>query len=316
MHFTQDLSNIPVGVPLTATATSGTTVDSSEFSPCATTTAPPPPGIVQIEPVADAFVAKGDPDANFGDKTYADVYGGGNTSCVLANGRSYTLMRFDLSAISTGVTITDARLETTTRAGWAQDGDPAHWAIFIPSDSWQENQVTWKNRLNDGLTTEGGTAYSSDNDNGSDIRQSSLSFGGPDVWRNGCNVDPDPVGNQAKVFPSTTDGFPRTVAQARAGLISQIATQRAGDGELSLELWTPNCPVCTVGQNLSYWARYYTREAPEAGRPRLVITYNMAPPVVTNLTINGPAIANAGAAVVPLAGIPPAAPAAPRQGAP
>ncbi len=97
-----------------------------------TTTTPPPPGIVQIEPVADTFVAKGAPDANFGDKTYADVYGGGNTSCVLANGRSYTLMRFDLSAIPTGVTITDARLETTTRAGWAQDGDPAHWAIFIP----------------------------------------------------------------------------------------------------------------------------------------------------------------------------------------
>ena len=181
----------------TTTVGNGVTIDNT-----------PPTGTVSLLPVADTFVAKGAPDSNFGTLDYADVYGGANTNCVLAQGRSYTLMRFDLSSIPAGVTITDARLEMTTRAGWAQDGDPAHWAIFLSDDSWQENQVTWKTRPVDGVTTEGGTAYSRDDYSGPDIRQSPLSFGAADVWRNGCNADPDPVGNQAKVFPSTTDGFP------------------------------------------------------------------------------------------------------------
>ena len=209
-EFTGTMAGTPVGTPVTVTLTRATApTDTSEFSPCATTS--PGSGTVQIEPEADAFVAKGAPTTNFGSLDYADVYGGANPSCVLANGRSYTLMRFDLSSIPDDVPITNARLETTTRAGYAQDGDPAHWALFIPNDTWDESVVTWNNRPADGLTTEGDPAY----DGGPDIRQSSLSFGAADVWRNGCGVDPDPAGNQTKVFPSTTDGLPRTVAEAR-----------------------------------------------------------------------------------------------------
>ena len=81
------------------------------------------------------------------------------------------------------------------------------------------------------------------------------------MWRSGCNSDPDPAGNQAKTFPSTTDGFPRSVATAEADFINRVSGERAEDGKLSLELWTPNCAQCPVGNNLAYWARYYTREA-------------------------------------------------------
>ncbi len=293
------------GTVLTATITGGGPAATSPFSTCFDIAAAPSAGTVTLTPVADTFVAAGAPTTNFGSLDYADVYGGSNPGCVLANGTSYTLMRFNLSAIPAGATITDARLETTTRAGWAQDGDPAHWALFIPDDTWGESTVTWNTRPADGPTTVGGTAYSG----GPDIRQSPLSFGAADVWRNGCGQDPDPAGNQTKVFPSSTDGMPRTVAEARAGLIAQIAAQRAGDGQLSLELWTPNCPVCTVGNNLAYWGRYYTREAVNpALRPKLVVTYGGgAPATVTNLTISGPATADAGAPAVPLLSIPPGA---------
>ena len=60
-------------------------------------------------------------------------------------------MRFDLSAIPLGAKISHVELDTTTRAGWAQDGDPAHWALFIPNDSWSETGVTWNTRPADGL---------------------------------------------------------------------------------------------------------------------------------------------------------------------
>ena len=97
----------------------------------------------------------------------------------------------------------------------------------------------------------------------------------------GCNADPDPAGNQAKMFPSTTDGFPRTVAEAEAGFIDRVTPSGPSDGKLSLELWTPNCSSCSVGANSSYWARYYTREAADpAVRPKLVVTFTN-PPVVS-----------------------------------
>jgi hypothetical protein len=52
--------------------------------------------------------------------------------------------------------------------------------------------------------------------------------------------------------------LPRSVETAEADFINRVSSERAEDGKLSLELWTPNCGVCSVGNNLSYWARYYT----------------------------------------------------------
>ena len=291
-----DTGAAALGQAITATATSQATNDTSEFSACATVTT-----TLSIAPEADTFVSNGAPTVNYGTQDYADTYGGFSPSCVPLSAPAYTLMRFDLSSIPAGATITHVELDTTTRAGYAQDGDPAHWAIFIPSDSWTETGVNWNNRPADGITTVGDPAYSG----GSDIRQSSLSFGAADVWRNGCNADPDPAGNQTKVFPSTTDGFPRTVAEAEAGFIDQVTTERSGDGKLSLELWTPNCPSCPAGTNKSYWARYYTREAADPSiRPKLVVSFATSA-VAANVQLTGPATTTAGAGTVKLADVPP-----------
>ena len=268
-----------VGQAITATATSEATDDTSEFSACATVTAS-----LSIAPEADTFVSDGAPTTNYGTQDFADTYGGFSQSCVPLSAPAYTLMRFDLSSIPAGATITHVELDTTTRAGYAQDGDPAHWAIFVPTDAWSETGVTWDTRPADGLTTVGDPAFSG----GPDIRQSSLSMGAADVWRNGCTVDPDPAGNQAKVFPSTTDGFPRTVADTEAGFIDRVTTERNGDGKLSLELWTPNCPSCPAGANKAYWARYFTREAADPTvRPKLVVSFtNVAE--AANVQLTGP----------------------------
>ena len=253
---------------------------------------------LSIAPEADTFVSDGAPTTNYGTQDFADTYGGFSQSCVPLSAPAYTLMRFDLSSIPAGATITHVELDTTTRAGYAQDGDPAHWAIFVPSDAWSETGVTWNTRPADGLATVG--------DPGSpDIRQSSLSMGAADVWRSGCTVDPDPAGNQTKVFPSTTDGFPRTVADAEAGFIDRVTTERNGDGKLSLELWTPNCPSCPAGANTAYWARYFTREAADpAVRPKLVVSFtNVAE--AANVQLTGPGSTPAGAPTVKLADVPP-----------
>ena len=286
-----------IGQAITATATSQSTRDTSEFSACATVS-----NTLTIAPEADTFVSNGAPTTNFGTQDFADTYGGFSPSCVPLSAPAYTLMRFDLSSIPAGAMITDAELHTTTRAGYAQDGDPAHWAIFIPNDSWNEFGVTWDTRPADGLTTVGDPAFSG----GSDIRQSSLSFGAADVFRAGCSVDPDPAGNQTKVFPSTTDGFPRTVAEAKAVFINRLTTEESGDGKLSLELWTPNCPSgCPAGANTAYWARYFTREATDpAVRPKLVVTVASSAEAA-NVQLTGPGTTSAGAGTVKLADVPP-----------
>jgi Tol biopolymer transport system component len=286
-----------IGQAITVTATSQATKDTSEFSACAMVTAS-----LSIAPEADTFVSDGAPTANYGTTDYADTYGGFSASCVPLSAPAYTLMRFDLSSIPAGATITHAELVTTTRAGYAQDGDPAHWALFVSDDAWSETGVTWNTRPADGLTTVGDPTLPG---GGGDIRQSSLSMGAADVWRAGCNADPDPAGNQSKVFPSTTDGFPRTVADTEQGFINRLTTERNGDGRLSLEVWTPNCPSCPAGANKAYWARYFTREAADPTvRPKLVVSFtNVAQ--AANVQLTGPGSTPAGAATVKLADVPP-----------
>ena len=293
---------VAAGSWLTATATAedGST---SEFSEAVQIT-PGSTASVSIPPEADTFVSNDAPTTNFGTQDFADTYGGFNSNCVPLSSPAYTLMRFDLSAIPAGAHITHVELDTTTRAGWAQDGDPAHWAIFIPDDTWSETGVTWDTRPPDGLTSDtlGDPAYA----DGPDIRQSSLALGGADVWRNGCGADPDPAGNQTKTFPSTDDGFDRTVAQAETGFVDTVkANNVPGDDKLSLELWTPNCPMCPSGADKAYWARYYTREATDpAVRPKLVITYDTTIAGTVDITADAPTVA-AGAAQVKLNAIPP-----------
>ena len=52
-----------------------------------------------------------------------------------ASARPAGLLRFDLSSIPAGATITGAKLELTSFTGFAFDGDPEHHASFVPDDS-------------------------------------------------------------------------------------------------------------------------------------------------------------------------------------
>ena len=216
---------------------------------------------VSIAPEADTFVDANQPGENFDTLDYSDVYGGSSPApCVLADGMSYTLMRFDLSSLPAGATIVNAQLDTTTRAGYAQDGDPAHWALFLPDDSWDPTTVTWNTRPADGTASPG----SSNATGGGDIRRSNLALGAADVFRASCGADN--AGDQGKIFPSTSDGGLQSVEQGITNLADHITSQRAGDGKLSLELWTPSCltnpNLCDPGHdNFAYWARYYTTRA-------------------------------------------------------
>ena len=132
------------------------------------------------------------------------------------------------------------------------------------------------------------------------MRTSSRALGAADVWRD-CVV-----GDQTKVFPSTSDGI-KPLADQSADFVDTVAAAHADadDGKLSLELWTPNCSECG---NKAYWARYYTKEADSvAVRPRLVVTYEASTAVANvSLTADDPT-PEAGAAEVPLDAVPPSA---------
>ena len=262
---------------------------------------------VSIAPEADTFVDANQPGENFGTLDYSDVYGGSNPAgCVLADGMSYTLMRFDLSSLPAGATIVDAQLQTTTRAGYAQDGDPDHWALFLPDDSWDPTTVTWNNRPSDGTASPGSRTPTG----GGDIRQSDLALGAADVFRASCGADN--AGDQAKIFPSTSDGGLQSVAQGITHLAGHITSQRSGDGKLSLELWTPSCltnpNLCDPGHdNFAYWARYYTTRASDPKlRPSLRVTYSAPVAPTGSITLSTGGVTNvlAGAPQVQLANFP------------
>ena len=211
-------------------------------------------------------------------------------------------MRFDLSAIPLGAKISHVELDTTTRAGYAQDGDPAHWALFLPNDSWSENQVTWNTRPLDGLSAVGDPNLPG---GGGDVRTSNLALGAADVWRAAAAQIRIPRAPGQDV-PEHGRRLPQDCRAGGSRLHHHVSAERSGDGKLSLELWTPNCPVCQVGSNLAYWARYYTRDALDpAVRPRLVVTVESPPPVVANVQLTGPGSTEAGAGTVALANVPP-----------
>ena len=128
---------------------------------------------VRVYPEADTFVTEASPGGNFGGEEYVDVYGGRNPSCVLQSTPTYGLMRFDLSTIPAGAVL-DVRIVTTTRAGYAQDGDPNHHVLFLDDDAWTESGVTWATRPSDGTVAPGNPTMQV---GGGDIRFSDRALG-------------------------------------------------------------------------------------------------------------------------------------------
>ena len=224
---------------------------------------------ITIAPEADTYVSATQPTTNFGTDDFFDTYGGFSASCVPHSAPAYGLLRFDLSAIPPGSVIADARIVTTTRAGYAQDGDSNHHAVFLPDDSWSETGVTWDTRPSDGTVAPGDPTLTA----GGDIRTSAAAIGSDFMFRAGCSADPDPAGDEIHVFPTNAFDFAKPLAVARADMIDRVTGERAGDGKLSVEIYSANCAVCPGGPNTSYWARYRSREsASPAVRPYLEVT--------------------------------------------
>ena len=110
----------------------------------------PAESIATLEPVADTFVRASDPSTPHGAETTFDVHAGASVYCSQGPGPAYGLLRFDLRSLPAGVRVTDARLDLTVAGGFAQDGDPNHYAIRLNSNTWSES-VTWNNRPADGI---------------------------------------------------------------------------------------------------------------------------------------------------------------------
>ena len=230
---------------------------------------PPPGTTITIAPEADTYVSQAEPETNFGADDHFDTYGGFSTACVPHSAPAYGLLRFDLSAIPAGSVISAARIVTTTRAGYAQDGDPNHHAVFVADDDWTEDGVTWSTRPSDGTVAPGNPELAG---GGGDIRQSPNALGSDFMFRATCGLDF--AGDQTKVFPTDSENVLKAFAASAADLIGRVSGERAGDGKLSIELYNPNCVSCPAGPNTAYWARYWSREASDpAVRPYLEVTF-------------------------------------------
>ena len=249
-----------------------------------------------LEPVADTYVRQSDPETAHGTETTFDVFAGASSSCGVS-GPAYGLLRFDLSALPAGVSITDARLDLTVDGGFADDGDPSHYAIRIYDNSWSES-VTWSNRPADGIVLgQRGPPLVPPTINGTLLPASTDVLGVASAFNSNCA---EPVGPPVRTFASPP---------AHAESFASGVRDAIGDGNLSLQIWsqpcgTPTTVVCQNGQSAQgYYLRYHSREAAPALRPKLVVTLGSAVDVTSfSATPEDP---TAGLAQVAEADVPP-----------
>ena len=218
---------------------------------------------ITLTPEADTFVRASGPNVSHGLKTFIDVHGGASPyGC--GTGPAVGLLRFDLGAVPAGATITGASLQLSSLTGFAFDGDPEHRASFIPDDSWAEGSVTWNTRPGDGLVPQPPPAewllF------GSPLGTSPANLGAASAFENvGCAVSTPP----------------KTRAFGSSNLAARVGAERAGDGKLSVEIFsipcgTPFTVVCQNGQlEQAYFLRYSSREHSVLKAPRLVVDYEL-----------------------------------------
>jgi 2',3'-cyclic-nucleotide 2'-phosphodiesterase (5'-nucleotidase family) len=94
----------------------------------------------EVTATADAQVVEGSPTTHYGTKTYLYVQSAASGSYL--DERAW--LKFDLSALPAGATITSASLEMT--AWKAQGGDLAVSAHASSDDSWTEGGLNWNNQ--------------------------------------------------------------------------------------------------------------------------------------------------------------------------
>jgi len=109
----------------------------------------PPPETVKLYPEADATVLQGTASSNWGSMTTLRVgydYGGCSDSVNGKIGRA--LVRFDLSSIPAGATITDAQLHLRLVGYCYYTGHSQNRTVTVyrANSSWLESGVTWNNK--------------------------------------------------------------------------------------------------------------------------------------------------------------------------
>src|SRR5918994_66697 len=253
--------------------------------------------IATLEPVADTFVRASDPGTPHGSETTFDVHAGASVYCGQGPGPAYGLLRFDLSSLPAGVRVTDARLELTVAGGFAQDGDPNHYAIRLNSNAWGES-VTWSNRPADGiLPGPVGPPFGEPTINGVALSASQDVLGITNAFNNNCEANSG--GPPVRTF---------TAPQDRGQNFTDAVGDVIGTGQLSAQIWSQACgtaptvPCQNEQTEQAYFLRYYSREAEPALRPKLVVTYASAADV-TSFTAT-PVNPRAGIAQVDLDDVP------------
>jgi WD40-like Beta Propeller Repeat/Peptidase family C25 len=196
--------------------------------------------------------------------------------------------------------VTDARLDLTVAGGFAQDGDPNHYAIRLNSNSWSES-VTWSNRPADGiLPGPVGPPFGEATINGVPLSASQDVLGTANAFNNNCGANSG--GPPVRTF---------TAPQDRAQNFAHAVGDVIGTGQLSAQIWSQPCGTATTvpcqsgGTEKAYFLRYYSREAEAALRPKLVVTYTSSVDVTSfNAT---PVDPTAGLARIAMADVPPSA---------
>ena len=179
---------------------------------------------VTLEPVADTYVRSSDPETAHGTETTFDVFPGASSSCGVS-GPAYGLLRFDLSSLPDGVSITDARLDLTVDGGFAHDGDPAHYAIRLYDNSWTES-VTWGNRPADGILPGQRSPFVEPTINGTLLSASTDVLGVASAFNANCS---EPTAAR-RFEPSPRRRPTRTRSRARSATRSATGTCRSRSG--------------------------------------------------------------------------------------
>jgi Tol biopolymer transport system component len=238
----------PVTVSATASAPPLTVIPASVTAATTTSAA----GTAVISPTADTFVSAANPTTNYGTADHIDSFGG--TSGVngpTEGGQDYGLLRFDLGAIPAGATITGAKIRLVSSAGFAYNGDYSQYMLFLPDDSWADSQVTYA------TAPTGFVGPSSP-----DPRPTALNLGFDLVY-----YGFEGAHNEMHLFPFASPNPPADDAAFTGHLTQQVATEAAGDGKLSVEIFNPT--------NVSgYWASFYSSRATDPNlRPELIVNY-------------------------------------------
>ncbi len=206
----------------------------------------------------DTWVNEGDTDANYGADPTFDVQGGNGTP----NSRRRALLKFDLSAIPAGTTVTGAKLRVGTIGGFSYDGDINHHALAIP-DGWSEGTVTWLTRPADGVGTVACAFAATGCDDSSVLAETNPDYlGKDDVFYGG----PYGVFDHLHTIPR-----PPETGTLASRLALRVQSERSLPGAaLSIEIINPCCGPPDEG----YLANYVSSEnatRPEL-RPALVLT--------------------------------------------